>query len=286
MAKLYVAGTPIGNLQDASARLRETLAQADIIYAEDTRVTMKLMQVFDLHTPLQSMHRHNEMEKAAGAARRILEEDLYAALVTDAGMPCISDPGYMLVRECAALGIEVLSVPGPCAAPSALSVSGIEGREWTFYGFLPRERRDLEEKLRAMAGERRAAVVYESPFRVLDLMESVSRVFPGVFVSVSCDLTKLHEKTLRGPVSEVLEIMRANPKTEKGEYCIVLDMQSLPPEEEAPREEQPLEEELLLTRLMLEGISLREAQEKLVENGHRKNAVKAAALRLRRIWEE
>ena len=147
MAVLYVTATPIGNLQDLSPRAVQTLREADWILAEDTRVTMKLCQVFEIHTKLTSCHRHNEEQKADALADRIREEDLTAALVTDAGTPCISDPGNELVAACIARDIPVIPVPGCCAAVSAISVSGFDTREFAFYGFLPRGKKDLKENL-------------------------------------------------------------------------------------------------------------------------------------------
>jgi len=284
VAVLYVVATPIGNLRDLSPRGEETLRGAGLIIAEDTRVTMKLCQVFGFRAPLVSCHRHSEEVKAAGLARKILEEDLDAALVTDAGTPCISDPGCEVVRECAELGIPVIPVPGCCAGIAAVSVSGYDAREFAFYGFLPREKKDLREKLAGIAGGVKVAVLHESPFRIIDLTEAVLETLPGVRMTVCCDLTKLHEKTLRGTPEEVLEALKANEKTEKGEYCVVLDLHgvTMPAEEKAAPE---LSAEALLIEEMKQGADLREAQERLVEKGVKKNAAKQAALRLKKMFE-
>ena len=284
MAILYVVATPIGNLQDLSPRGAETLRNAGLIIAEDTRVTMKLCQVFGLKAPLVSCHRHSEDSKAAGLARRILEEDLTAALVTDAGTPCISDPGSEVVRECAEAGIPVIPVPGCCASVAAVSVSGFDAREFAFYGFLPREKKDLKEKLREIARGVKVAVLHESPFRIIELTEAVAETLPDALMTVCCDLTKLHEKTLRGTPEEVLRALKANEKTEKGEYCVVLDFHGVNlPEEETETAEWPLEAKLV--EEMKQGSSLREAQETLVARGEKKNAVKQAALTLRKLFE-
>lgn len=284
MAELYVVATPIGNLQDLSPRGEETLRQADLIIAEDTRVTMKLCQVFGLKAPLVSCHRHNEDSKAQGLARRILNENLKAALVTDAGTPCISDPGNEVVKECAAAGIEVIPIPGCCAGIAAVSVSGYDAREFSFYGFLPREKKELREKLQAIAKGTKVAVLHESPFRITGLAEAVSEVLPDAMMTVCCDLTKLHEKTIRGTPEEVLRELKANEKTEKGEYCVVLDLHGIPdPEEERPEAEWP--EEAKLIEEMKQGHTLREAQEILIAGGEKKNAVKQAALTLKKLFE-
>ena len=284
MAILYVVATPIGNLQDLSPRGTDTLRKADMIIAEDTRVTMKLCQVFGLKAPLVSCHRHSEESKAAGLAERIRNDNLTAALVTDAGTPCISDPGNELVRECAEKGIDVIPVPGCCAGIAAVSVSGYDAREFAFYGFLPREKKDIRKKLEEIAAGANVAILHESPFRITELTEVISETLPGVQMTVCCDLTKLHEKTLRGTPEKVLEELRSNEKTEKGEYCVVLDLHGVSlPEPEKEETEWPLEAKLI--EAMKQGKNLREAQEILVEKGEKKNAVKQAALKLKRLFE-
>ena len=285
MAVLYVVATPIGNLRDLSPRAEETLRSAQLIIAEDTRVTMKLCQVFGLKASLVSCHRHNEDGKAPRLAERILREDLTAALVTDAGTPCISDPGCEVVRECAAAGIPVVPLPGCCAGIAALSVSGFEAREFAFYGFLPREKKDLRERLTRIARGVKVAVLHESPFRIIDLTEAIAETLPGARMTVCCDLTKLHEKTLRGTPEDVLQALKANEKTEKGEYCVVLDMSGVSlPEEDQATAEWPLETKLIAE--MKQGRSLREAREVLIARGEKKNAVKQAALILKQLFRE
>ena len=284
MAILYVVATPIGNLQDLSPRGIETLRNAGLIIAEDTRVTMKLCQVFGLKAPLVSCHRHSEDSKAPGLARKILEEDLAAALVTDAGTPCISDPGCEVVRACAEAGIPVIPVPGCCAGIAAVSVSGYDAREFAFYGFLPREKKDIREKLEEIARGPEVAILHESPFRITELTEVIAETLPGAQMTVCCDLTKLHETTLRGKPEEVLRALKSNEKTEKGEYCVVLDLHGVMlPEAETETAEWPLEAKLI--EAMKQGMSLREAQEALAAKGEKKNAVKQAALTLKKLFE-
>ncbi len=279
---LYVTATPIGNLQDFSPRAIQTLKSVGFIAAEDTRVTMKLCQVFDIHTPLIACHMHNEESRGEELAEKMIAEQVDAALVTDAGTPCVSDPGHLFVQACLKRGIQVQPVPGPVAGVAALSVSGFDCRTWKFYGFLPREKKDLQEALRSMPEETEIGIVHESPFRVLFLMEQIADVLPEAQVSVSCDLTKLHELTLRGPAGDVLEQMRANPKVEKGEYCLVLDLHGCRREKEAQKETAPMPLELQLLSRMLDGVALRDAQQQLVEAGEKKNAVKTAALNIKR----
>ena len=281
---LYVVATPIGNLGDLSPRAVEVLKSVALIAAADTRMTMKLTQRFGIETPLTSCHRHNEQGKAEGIVRRMLEEGIDVAVVTDAGTPAISDPGTILVRQVAEAGIEVVAVPGPSAMAAAMSVSGIDVTEFTFLGFLPREKKDLQAALRSAAQRTQAGIVHESPYRVLDFMRVLADTLPQAYVSVSCDLSKLHELTLRGPVAEVLARMEANDKTEKGEYCIVIDFRAVPREE--PKAESTLCLEARLLDLLLQGADMRDASRRLVEEGEKKNAVYAAALRLKGMLRE
>lgn len=278
MSTLYVVATPIGNLGDCSPRALEMLRSVALIAAEDTRVTQKLLSAFEIRTPLTSCHEHNQRDKAAQIVRRMLEENIDVAVTTDAGTPCISDPGCELVRQATEAGIPAVAVAGPSAMAAALSVSGFAVTEFTFYGFLPRQKAELTEKLRDMARHSRLAVVHESPYRVVDLLECVESTLPSTRVSASCDLTKLHELTLRGPVSEVLAALRANPKAEKGEYCLALEWHDALPEV-APAPNVSLEARLF--ERVLQGETLREACDALATAGERRNAVKAAALRVK-----
>lgn len=286
MPRLYVVATPIGNLSDMSPRALDVLRCADLIAAEDTRVTRALLSHFEISTSAVSNHQHNEAHRASPLVERMLSEDLTVAVVTDAGTPCISDPGSVLVREAAQAGIEVLAVPGPTAMASALSVSGFDTREFAFYGFLPREKKDLREKLLQMARQVPIAAVHESPFRVVELVEVVCDTLPGCRISASCDLTKLHEKTIRGDAADVLRQLRENPKAEKGEYCLILDFHDVRlPEEKSPAADVSLEARLI-DEMVRNGLTLRDAQSELVLDGEKKNAVKAAALRLKKLFEE
>ena len=284
MAVLYVTATPIGNLNDFSPRGIETLKNADLIIAEDTRVTMKLAQVFGFHARMVSCHRHNEDSKADALAEQIEKEKLTAALVTDAGTPCISDPGNELVKACILRGIPVIPVPGCSAGIAAVSVSGFDAREFAFYGFLPREKKDLKEKLKKIGQGVRVAVLHESPYRIIDLTEAVRETLPVASMAVCCDLTKLHEKTIYGSPEDVLNALKENEKTEKGEYCIVLDLHGVPAEE--PEQTSAFGSvEAMLAEEISQGMTLREAQESLIQKGAKKNAVKQAALRLKKAVE-
>ena len=278
---LYVVATPIGNLGDMSPRAVETLKTVDLIAAEDTRHTVRLLNHFDIHTPLTSLHEHNEPMKGQTLVAKMLEEGIHMALVTDAGTPAVSDPGAVFVRLAAQAGIEVLAVPGPSAAIAALCVSGFERKSFTFYGFPARKESELLQQLRAMAGRDEIAILHESPLRIKKLMATVREALGDVPVSLSCDITKLHELTLRGTAGEVLRALEDNEKAEKGEYVLVLDLFGLEKETPAIREEIAPEARLL--HHLLQGDDLRAACARLTEAGERKNAVYAASLRLKKI---
>ena len=284
MPKLYVVATPIGNLNDLTPRMREALERADLIAAEDTRVTMKLLNQFDLKKPMTSCHRHNEEGKAPQIVERMLAEDLTVALTCDAGTPGISDPGHLLVRACHEAGIPVEPVCGPSAVVTCLSVSGFDAREFAFYGFLPRERKALPDKLDAI---RRAGVpvfvLYESPHRIVDLAEALAEKWPECLLCVCSDLTKKYERVYRGPAPEVLSQLRANASVEKGEYCLAADISMLPPLETPA--ERPEAAAWMLSR-MLDGESLREAAAAATESGYPRNEVYRAKLRIGELFEE
>ena len=284
MPKLYVVATPIGNLSDLTPRMRQALEAADLIAAEDTRVTMKLLNQFDIRRPMTSCHRHNEEGKAPQIVDRMLSEDLTVALTCDAGTPGISDPGHLLVRACWEAGVPVEPVSGPSAVATALSASGFDAREFAFYGFLPREKKALNDKLDAI---RRAGipvfVLYESPHRIVDLVAAIAEKWPGCLLCVCSDLTKRYERIYRGEAGRVLEQLRANPGVEKGEYCLVADISMLPPAP-APAE-KPTAEAWMLSRL-LDGKELSEAAREAQGAGYARNEVYRAKLKIAQLFEE
>ena len=234
MACLYVVGTPIGNLSEVSPRVRETLENSDVILAEDTRVTQKLLSALNISgKQLLSCHQHNEAGRAEQMVQRMLQEDMTISMVTDAGTPCISDPGYRVAAAAASAGIPVLPVSGPSAVVDALSVSGLNVDGYAFFGFLPRQGRERDEAFARIRGcKMGVAVVYESPHRVKALLTDVARELSDPQVSLSCDLTKFHELTERGTASEVLSRLNANPNAERGEYVCCIDLHDLPAPEE------------------------------------------------------
>ncbi len=279
MSTLYVVATPIGNLSDMSPHAVETLKSVALIAAEDTRVTKKLTNHFGIETPLISCHQHNEKGRAPEIVQRMLSEDMNVAVVTDAGTPAISDPGTELVRAATEAGIPVIAVAGPTAFAAAVSVSGFDFSSFTFYGFLPRESKELKEKLEDIGRKSEGAIFHESPHRIKTLVATIADTLPGAELSVSCDLTKLHELTLRGKPEDILTALEANEKSEKGEYCVVADLRNVTLPEEKPIIQASLEARIF--DLVLNGVSLRDAVEALVEQGEKKNAVKAASLRVK-----
>lgn len=284
MPKLYVVATPIGNLSDLTPRMREALESADLIAAEDTRVTMKLLNQFDLKKPMTSCHRHNEDARTPQIVARMLAEDLTVALTCDAGTPGISDPGHLLVRACWDAGIPVSPVCGPSAVAAALSISGFDAREFAFYGFLPREKKALDEKLDAI---RRADVpvfvLYESPHRIVDLAAQLAEKWPQCMLCVCSDLTKRYERVYRGAASEVLKMLRENPAVEKGEYCLAVDISMLPPLQTP--EARPEAAAFMLAR-MLDNWDLRAAADAALAAGYPRNEVYRARLRIDDMFEE
>ena len=285
MSKLYVVATPIGNLNDLTPRMRQALEAADLIAAEDTRVTIKLLNQYDIRKPMTSCHRHNEAQKAPQIVERMLEEDLTVALTCDAGTPGISDPGHLLVRAAWESGIPVEPVCGPSAVITALSVSGFDAREFAFYGFLPREKKALSEKLNAVRQSGIPVfVLYESPHRIVDLVASLAEKWPDCVACVCSDLTKHYERIYRGPVNEVLSQLKENPSVEKGEYCLAVDISMLPPCE-APVSSRVRVDAWMLARI-LDGAELTEAAEEALNNGYSRNEVYRAKLKIGEMFED
>ena len=284
MPKLCVVATPIGNLNDLSPRMRAAIEEADLIAAEDTRVTMKLLNHWDIKKPLVSCHRHNEDSAAPHIVERMLAEDLTVALTCDAGTPGISDPGCLLVRACWEAGIPVEPIPGPSAVVTALSISGFDAREFAFYGFLPREKKPLREKLDAI---RRTgipvAVLYESPHRVRELIERIGETWPGCALCVCSDLTKRFERVYRGAPETVLAELTANPNSEKGEYCIAADLSALPPlPEPVPAADATV---VMLAAMLNSDADIAEAAEAALAAGCSRNEVYRAKLRIQEMFE-
>ena len=248
---LYVCATPIGNLADASRRLVETLRAVDVVAAEDTRVARRLLNALGVgEKALVSFHEHNKWERLPEILS-MLEEGKSVALVTDAGMPAISDPGWELVKAALDRGVKVTVVPGPSASISALVVSGIRPCPFTFLGFLPRERKERKEALARVATRPETLVIYEAPHRIEECLEDILDVLGDRRMALVRELTKVFEEVRRGRVSEVLSSVRQNPP--RGEITLVIEGAE-EGEEGAPDVEK------LLPRL-------REAYEELTKEG-------------------
>ena len=217
---LYLVPTPIGNLGDISIRCRETLAQADFIAAEDTRVTLKLLNHLGIKKSLVSYFEHNKTSKGDMIVQRILAGET-CALVSDAGSPAISDPGEELVKQCAAAGITVCAIPGPCAVITALSISGQNTGRFCFEGFLSTAKKSRREHLESLVHEQRTMIFYEAPHKLVSTLEDMAATFgEDRPISLCRELTKLHEEVVRTTLGEAVAKYRENPP--KGEFVLVL----------------------------------------------------------------
>ncbi len=270
---LILVGTPIGNLGDLSPRGLEALEQADFIAAEDTRVTLKLLNHFGLKKPLVSYYEHNRMESGEKIIRRLREGET-CALVTDAGMPVISDPGETLVRDCAAAGIPVTAVPGPCAAVTALALSGLVSGRFTFEGFLSVTKKSRRAHLESLRQEKRTMIFYEAPHKLRATLADLKETFGSERRIALCrEMTKLHEETMRTSLGEAADWYAQNEP--RGEYVLVVEGA---PEtaDAAPDLESAVMEAL---RLRGEGMPLKAAvKEVSVRTGVGRNALYEACL--------
>ncbi len=218
--KLYLVGTPIGNLEDITFRAVRILKEVDLIGAEDTRHTRKLLVHFDIHTPLTSYHEHNEEEKGIQLIEKILE-GISIAVVTDAGMPGISDPGYRLVVKAWDAGIEIVPIPGPTAMTTALVSSGLATDRFVFEGFLPRKKNQRQKRLQELVAEIRTMIFYEAPHRLVEMLKDLKEVMGSTRrVLVGRELTKKYEEKIQGTVEEVLAHFEKN--TPRGEIVLVV----------------------------------------------------------------
>ena len=249
---LYLVPTPIGNLGDISRRAAETLAQADFVAAEDTRVSIKLLNHLELKKPMVTYHRHNTDWGGQAVIDRLMAGES-CALVTDAGTPAVSDPGEELVARCAALDIPVCAIPGPCALVTALAVSGQPTGRFTFEGFLAMNKKNRRTHLDSLRGEERTMVFYEAPHKLTATLQDLADVFgPDRPLSLCRELTKLHEEIRRTTLGEAAAFYQENPP--KGEFVLVVRGA-----EPQPEGEVTLEDGLaLVDKLRGEGLSLRD----------------------------
>jgi len=220
VATLYLVSTPIGNLEDVTMRGLRVLREVGLIAAEDTRRTRRLLDRYDIHTPMTPMHEHNERKKAPRLVAE-LEAGTDVALVTNAGTPNISDPGFLLVREAIEHGITVVPVPGPDALVPALAASGLATHRFVFEGFLPKRPGERRRRLEAVAGQTCTVVLYESPHRIERLVKELCDLIPDRRVVLAREITKLHEEFMRGTPRELLSDLEDQPR--KGEFTVVIE---------------------------------------------------------------
>ena len=270
---LYLVPTPIGNLGDISTRCRETLEQADLIAAEDTRVSLKLLNHLGIKKSLVSYFEHNKTAKGDVIVQRILAGET-CALVSDAGSPAISDPGEELVKQCAEAGITVCAIPGPCAVITALSISGQSTGRFCFEGFLSTAKKSRKEHLESLIGESRTMVFYEAPHKLVNTLEDMAAVFGADRpISLCRELTKLHEEVVRTTLGEAIEKYTETPP--KGEFVLVLAGAPAIEKEKAT----PADAAARVAQLMEEGLSRKDAiKQTAKELDLPKNVVYDAAL--------
>lgn len=271
---LYLVPTPIGNLGDISQRCRETLEQADFIAAEDTRVSLKLLNHLNLKKPLVSYYEHNRAESGPKIVDRILAGET-CALVSDAGSPAISDPGEDLVALCAAAQITVTAIPGPCAVITALSISGLPTGRFTFEGFLSTNKKNRMEHLQSLAAEQRTMIFYEAPHKLCATLQDLCAAFgPGRRISLCRELTKLHEEVIRTTMQGAIDHYQT--LAPRGEYVLVVEGAEPPPVTELT-----LEDALSLVQArMRDGLSRKDAvKQTALETGFAKNTLYDAALK-------
>jgi len=272
---LYLVPTPIGNLGDISIRCRETLENADFIAAEDTRVSLKLLNHLGIKKSLVSYYEHNKAFKGDKIVERILAGET-CALVSDAGSPAISDPGEDLVKQCAEAGITVCAIPGPCAAITALSISGQATGRFCFEGFLSTAKKSRREHLESLKKEQRTMIFYEAPHKLVSTLEDLAEAFGHARgISLCRELTKLHEEVVRTTLGEAVEKYTANPP--KGEFVLVV-AGAEPEEEDLPTETDAA---AYVAKLMEKGLSRKDAIKQTAKDlDLPKNVVYDAALKI------
>lgn len=272
--KMYLTATPIGNLDDLSYRCATVLKSVDFIAAEDTRVTLKLLNHLEIKKPLVSYYEHNRGWSGKRIIKRILSGE-NCALVTDAGMPAISDPGEDLVALCAEAGIDIVPIPGPCAAITALAVSGLPTGRFTFEGFLSTSKKRRFAHLEELKHEKRTMIFYEAPHKLKKTLQDMLEIWGERRISVSRELTKHFEETMRTNISDIAK--HYENVSPKGEYVLIIEGAKRE-EEAAPTMDEAL---AVLVDYRLEGMSLKEASANAsAETGIAKNKIYSAALQL------
>ncbi len=237
---IYLVATPIGNLEDITFRAIKTLKEVDIIAAEDTRHTLQLLNHFEISKPLISYHRHNEETKTEDLINIVLEGK-NIAIVTDAGTPGISDPGEEIVKEAIKNQINIIPIPGACALINSLIVSGISTKEFSFFGFLPLNKKNRKQVLEKIKEEQKTVILYEAPHKLQNTLQDILEKIGDVNACLVRELTKLHEEKLYGTISQLIQIC----KEPKGEFVIILDLNELKSKVKEQHNEMTLEEQYL-----------------------------------------
>lgn len=235
--KIYLVATPIGNLQDMTFRAVQILKEVDLIAAEDTRHTLQLLNYFEISKPMISYHRHNEEIKTKELIHEVIAGK-NIAIVTDAGTPGISDPGEEIVKAAIKEGVEIIPIPGACALINSLIVSGISTKEFSFYGFLPLNKKNRKEVFSKIAKETKTVILYEAPHKLQKTLEDILEIIGDIPICTVRELTKIHEEKIYGKVSEVIE----KCKEPKGEFVIILDLNANKDKEELDFEQMTLQE--------------------------------------------
>ena len=284
---LYIVATPIGNSADLSPRGRKILEEADMIAAEDTRRSMVLLNKLEIRNHLVSNHKFNEHGKANWFVQQMLEGK-NIAVITDAGTPCISDPGNELIKAAIEAGIRVVGIPGCCAAVNALSVSGFDLSSFAFLGFFPRENAERVRLLELMRQDRstKTFALYESPKRIMSFVDFMIDADARCSLCLMNDMTKLHEMSFRGTPAQVKEQLLEKGNYEKGEYAIVLELEE---DFRYQKQEHVVSPEAMLVDAMMGGLDVRSAIAALLEdrnNSYSKNELKAASLHLKKLFGE
>lgn len=254
MGTLFIVATPIGNLNDFSKRAVETLKECDLILVEDTRQTIKLLNFFEIKKKMVSYHKFNEKERTMEIIND-LKNGKNIALVSDAGTPCISDPGYILVKEARENDIKVIGIPGCSAVITALSVGGLDTSSFSFYGFVPTENKAKKQLFNEIKTSKvKTKVIYESPKRIIKTLSELSIDIPECVVSVCSELTKIHEKCIYGKIDEVIKKMKDDPNSSKGEYVILIEN-----EPEIKKENNISLEAMIVDEMINKNCSVKEA---------------------------
>lgn len=273
---LYIVSTPIGNLEDITLRALNILKEVDLIACEDTRTSKKLLSRYQIQKPLTSYHEHNEIEKAKELLS-LLQEGKSVALITDAGTPGVSDPGFRIVKLASENGVQVVPIPGASAAIAALSISGLPTSSFTFLGFPPKQNKKLIEYLERVKGYPETLIFYESPKRIIKTLEAITEVFGDRNASISREITKMYEETLRGFLSEIKSTLESRDSL-KGEFVLVVEGDT---REKADFDSKTIDD--LLHYLKKEGHSLKDAVKQVAtDSGVSKSKIYKKALQ---IWE-